>query len=305
MGEQGTDAAASGPIYIGGAGRSGKTLVRWMLASHSRIAVSRRTAMWTEFYGRFGDLADPDNLERCLRAMLERRHIAELGTDLEQLRRNLLVGTPTYARLFTLFHEQYATRAGKARWGDQTGLAEGYAAEIFAQQPQARFLHLIRDPRDVVGARLERGPRRPGAVGRITGIWRSSAASALRNRRRYTGRYHVIRYEDLVASPEATMRGVCAFIGEEFQPAMLQMDDVGRYDAVRAASVGGAPISTEFVGRYRRLISRADVALIQSLAEREMILFDYLVDPIRLSPAERIRYAAGWPLSVARMGRSA
>jgi hypothetical protein len=305
MDEHGTDAAALGPIYIGGAGRSGKTLVRWMLASHPRIAVSRRTAMWTGFYGRFGDLADPDNLERCLRTMLQRRHIAELGTDLAQLRRDLLAGPPTYARLFTLFHEQYAKRAGKARWGDQTGLVEGYAAEIFAQQPQARFLHLIRDPRDVVGARLERGPRRPGAVGRITGIWRSSAASALRNRRRYPGRYQVIRYEDLVASPDGTMRAVCAFIGEEFHPAMVRMDGVGRYDAVRAASVSCAPISTEFVGRYRLSVPRADVALIQSLAEREMIPFGYPMDPIRLSLAERIRYAAGWPFSVARMETSA
>jgi hypothetical protein len=80
MGQRGTDAAPAGPIFIGGTSRSGKTLMRWMLSSHPRIVVTRRTEMWTRFYGRFGDLTEPANLERCLRAMLERRQIADLGT---------------------------------------------------------------------------------------------------------------------------------------------------------------------------------------------------------------------------------
>jgi hypothetical protein len=305
MVERGTDSVPKGPIFIGGTSRSGKTLVRWMLSSHPGIVVTRRTAMWTRFYGRFGDLGNPDNLDRCLRAMLERRHIADLGTDLDRLRKDLLLGTPTYGRLFALVHEQYAERSGKGRWGDQSGDVERYAAEIFAQHPHARFVHLVRDPRDVFGAVVERGSRRPGAVGRITATWRSSASFARRNRRRYPGRYEIVRYEDLVVRPAATMRTVCTFIGEEFRAAMLQMEGVRRYDTVRSSSEDGSPITSAFVGRYRDTVAPADIAFIQSVAEHEMIEFGYPPDSMRLSATDRIRYAAGWPLSIARSRSSA
>jgi Sulfotransferase family len=305
VGDRGIDAAPKGPIYVGGASRSGKTLMRWILSSHSRIVVTRRTEMWTRFAAKFGDLADPENLERCLGAMLRRRHIAELEPDLPRLRRDFRAGPATYGRLFGLFHEQYAERSGKPRWGDQTARIERSADQIFSENPRARFLHLVRDPRDRFAALLERGRRRPGAVGQATAVWLASASDALRNQRRYAGRYEVLRYEDLVSGPERTMREVCAFLGEEFEPGILRMDGVRRYDAVRATAEDESAISAAFVGRYRLSVSRADVAFIQSIAGERMLAFEYPLDPLRLTPGERFRYAARWPASIARMRSSA
>jgi hypothetical protein len=305
VGDGGIDAEAEGPIYLGGASRSGKTLVRWILSSHSRIVVTRRTEMWTRFAGMFGDLADPENLQRCLGAMLRRKHIAELEPDLPRLRRDFLAGPATYGRLFALLHEQHAERSGKPRWGDQSAEVGRSAAHILADDPRARFLHLVRDPRDRFAAILERGPHRPGVVGQATATWLASASVALRNRRRYAGRYEVLRYEDLVSRPEGTMREVCAFLGEAFEPAMLRMDGVRRYDAVRAASSSGSALTTAYVGRYREFVSRADIAFIQSIAGRRMLAFDYPLDPIRLTRGERFRYVTRWPASMARMKSSA
>jgi hypothetical protein len=305
MGDRGIEAAPEGPIYVAGAGRSGKTLMRWLLSSHPRIVVTRRTEMWTRFAGRFGDLADPEDLRRCLDSMLRRRHIADLAPDLARLRRDFQRGPATYSRLFGLVHEQYAERSRKPRWGDQTAEVWRHADQILGETPRSRFLHLVRDPRDRFAAVLERGTRRPGAVGLETAVWLASTSVALRNQRRYAGRYQVVRYEDLVSRPEATMREVCAFLDEEFEPAMLRMDCVRRYDAIRAASEDGSAVSTAFVGRYRHTVSRDDIAFIQSLAARRMLALDYALEPIRLSPGERIRYAARWPANIARMRISA
>jgi sulfotransferase family protein len=301
VGHRGIDAAPEGPIYIAGASRSGKTLMRWLLSSHSRIVVTRRTEMWTRFSGRFGDLRDPENVERCLDAMLRRRHIAELQPDLARLRRDFRAGPPTYGRLFALVHEQYAERARKPRWGDQTAEAWRYTDQILAEDRRARFLHLIRDPRDRFGGVLERRPRRLGVIGQETAAWVESASVATRNRDRYPGRYEVVRYEDLVLRPEATMLEVCAFLGEEFEPAMLRMASVKRYDNVRATSETGSAVSTAFVGRYRSALGGDDVEFIQSSASRLMRAFDYPLEPIRLTPHERVRYAARWPANIARM----
>jgi len=291
------------PIFVGGAGRSGKTLVRWMLSSHPRIVVTRRTEMWPRFYERFGDLGRDENLERCLHAMLEREHIARLEPDPERLRSDFRRGDPTYPRLFALVHEQHMERCGKSRWGDQTAMIERFADEILAAYPGARVIHLVRDPRDRFEALLGRGPRRPGAVGHATAGWLLSASLAERNLARYPDSYTVVRYETLVAHPEETLRELCAFLGEDFHPAMLRLDAARRYEEDRAASADGSPISTAYVGRYRHGIGRGDLAFIQTFAGRRMRALGYTPDPIRLSARERIRYATvGWPVGVTRLG---
>ncbi len=138
----------SGPIFIGGAGRSGKTLLRWMLSAHPHVVVSRRTDMWPRFAGRYGDLASPRQLRACVDAMMRRPQIAALGVDVELLLRDFERGEPTYPRLFALVHEQYARRCGKPRWGDQTGLIEYYTPDLVAVYREPRIIHLVRDPRD-------------------------------------------------------------------------------------------------------------------------------------------------------------
>ena len=295
----------TGPIFVGGAGRSGKTLVRWILTSHPRIVVTRRTEMWPRYYERFGDLGSPNNLERCLRAMLGRPQIATLEPDLERLRRDLRQGSATYARLFSLINEQYAERCGKPRWGDQTGLVERFADEIMSAYRGARIVHMVRDPRDRYEALRRRGRRRPGAAGKSTADWLTSVSLAQRNLERYPGSYKVVRYETLVARPEGTIREVCDFLGEGFDRAMLTLSGVSRYDEERAASPDGIPITGAFVGRYRDSIPRSDLAFIQATAAKQMVAFDYHPDPLLLTSSERMRYAASRPLSLARMRRSA
>lgn len=288
-----------GPIFLGGAARSGKTLMRWILSS--RIAVSRRTDMWPRFAGRFGDLGRPENLERCLGAMLRRKQIAQLDPDLDQLRGDFRLGPPTYPRLFALIHEQYAERREKDRWGDQTEFIERFADPLMTAYPGARLIHMIRDPRDRHEALLSRGMRGPGHVGTFTAAWVASAVVTRRNAERYPGSYLVVRYEDLVTRTEETVRNVCAFIGERFDPAMLRMDGVRRYDGERARTADGSPISAEHVGRYH-LVRRRDLAFIQAVAGARMQELGYVGAPIRLTPAERVRGALEWPVGFVQLG---
>ena len=135
----------NGPILLAGVAHSGKTLLRLALSSHPRLAFSRRTYMWTRFYNRYGDLREPRNFERCLAAMLAHKPTRALDPDPNRIRREFRQGEPTYARLFALFHEHYAERLGRSRWGDQLGFVERYADLIFAAYPDARMIHMVRD----------------------------------------------------------------------------------------------------------------------------------------------------------------
>jgi Sulfotransferase family len=289
----------TGPIYVGGATRSGKTLMRWLLSSHSRLAVSRRAEMWPRFYARYGDLAQPGNLELCLQAMLARPQVAALVTDPAQIREDFVRGSATYGRLFALVQEQFAAQSGKPRWGDQSGRIEAFAEPVLAAYPEAKILHLIRDPRDRHEAVAARdGPLRPGAAGQSAASWLRSARLARHNASRWPDNYRVVRYETLVSRPEETVEEVCAFLGEGFEPAMLRLEGARRYDHDRVED-GGSPISTAYVGRYRGRISRADLNFIQRVTGRRMDDFGFALAPVPIRMRQRSRLAVHWPVNLA------
>ena len=248
-----------GPIIIGGPDRCGKTLIRSVLAAHPNIAIPDvGSNMWTYFYGQFGDLGRSVNFERCLAAMLRYKHVRFLKPDANRIRREFRQGQPTYGRLFALFHEHYAERQGKPRWGDQTGLVERYADAVFAAYPTAKMIHMVRDPRDRYEASLARWPNGKGRTGGATARWLYSVGLAKRNQKRYPDRYWVVQYETLVRQPEVTVRAACAFLGEQYTPAMLTLEAASKFrnQAVHPpdGSHEGSGISTAFVGRFRSAV---------------------------------------------------
>ena len=105
--------------------------------------MTRRTNLWTHFYGQYGDLGHPKNFERCLAMMLRYKRIVRLQPDPERVRREFYQGEPSYARLFALLESHYAERQGKTRWGDKSLNTERYADLIFDAYPQAvSYTHL-------------------------------------------------------------------------------------------------------------------------------------------------------------------
>jgi hypothetical protein len=177
--------------------------------------------MWPRHYNRYGPLDDDKNLAAALDHMLADPNIRALMSNRQDIESEFRAGPSTYAHLFTVFHANNANRLGKRRWGDQLGRVERYAVPIFAGHPQARFIHMVRDPRDRFAAVRVGSRGRWGKLGWETAQWRDSVELAQRNQSRYSGRYLTIRYDDLVNDTERTLWAVCAFLEEKLNPAML------------------------------------------------------------------------------------
>jgi hypothetical protein len=287
-----------GPIFIGGLGSSGKTLLGLMLSSHPNVALTRRTFLWSDFYNRYGDIGQFNNFERCLTAILHHRPIRVLKPDPARIRREFWLGEPTYARLFALLHDHYAQGVGKARWGNQTRLVVRYVDLILAAYPEARIIHMIRNPRDRYEASLISSPFQIGKVGPATATWLDSTALAKRNQQRYPERHKVVRYETLMCSPEETLREICTFLEEEFAPGILAMKDALRFDENK-----GNEAEADFskTGIFGRGMSEREVAVMQAGARRAMLTYGYQLQPVELSLRDRLLlYFLDWPVSLAR-----
>jgi sulfotransferase family protein len=294
-----------GPVFVAGLERSGTSLMYALLATHPNIAMTRRTNLWTHFFGQYGDLARSENFERCFAMMQRYRRLVVLDPDWERLRREFLAGPATYERLFALLEAQFAQRHGKPRWGDKSLNTERYAEHIFAAYPGARVLHMIRDPRDRYASSKTRWQVRRGGVGAGTAEWLASARYATHAEQRFGDQYRVVRYETLVTSPERAVRDICGFIGEPYAPNMLSLAAVPKFRDHGNSSYGQAAtngISSSSIGRYREVLSERDVACIQLLAGREMARYGYEPDDVRMSVGGRVLLAGeNVPVEVARL----
>ncbi len=142
--------------------------------------------------------------------------------------------------------------------------------------PDAAFLGIVRDPRDVVASQQGRGFQR--SVKSIAGHWRDYYERFHRFSRLHPGRSLVVRYEDLVADPEPQYARIFGLLGLEYG------DEVRRYWDSKASvhhtrhnnapAVGRQPFTTS-VSRWREDLQPADLATVERVCRRAMTRFDY------------------------------
>lgn len=277
-----------------------------MLASHPNISMVRRTNMWRYFYHRYGDLSDPGNFEHCLTDMARYSRMRHLKPDPERIRREFQQGQPTYGRLFALFHRHNAERLGKSRWGDKSLHAEHFAGQIIAEFPDAKIVHMSRDPRDRYASVRKRHGQDSRRVGAATARWLISMQAARHNLKHFPGNYHIVQFEILASQPESTAREVCEFIEEPFSPTMLTLQGAQDYQDRGANSSFGTieqgVISTRPIGRYREVLSNEEIAFIQTFCKGAMKAFGYPFSPVKFSPKQSLKYYLYYlPVNLARM----
>jgi hypothetical protein len=169
-------------------------------------------------------------------------------------------------RMYLDFQAAYLERRGKARWADKTPTYTPRLEFIDELFPTAQYVHLVRDGHDVVASHRERWGWRAGARA-ANSIWVSYVRAARAfGRALPSDRFHELRYEDLVGSPEVTARALFAFLGEEWDPAVLQYQDRdhdttdrhARFTEARRAEGGeDATIYRSRVGAGRRSLDPA------------------------------------------------
>jgi hypothetical protein len=267
-----------------GVGRSGTTLLRLMLDAHPELAIPPETHFVPELIsraqagGRAGDLVGE---------IVGSRGWADFGIEAEPLRaRARALGDGDAAGVLRAFYGLCAERRGKQRWGDKTPIYVAHMRTIAAELPEARFVHMIRDGRDVALSRRSRGMGAGKPIGDAARLWRRRIENARKQSRRLCDRYLELRYEDLVAEAEPELRRICALIELEFDPAMLdyhrgagdRLAELGDLDATggrrarsaaerrEAHALATRPPQVERAGGWRERMGHADLAQFEAEA---------------------------------------
>jgi hypothetical protein len=222
--------------FVVGCGRSGTTLLRAMVDGHPEMAVPPES----HFIVTLAD--EPFDPRSFLARLSSSERFALWGLDHRALQTALRrSGSSGYADAVRTVFECYAAGQGKPRWADKTPGYVLHVARLVELFPEAVIVHMIRDGRDVAASFLELGWA--STIEEAALHWRLRVG---RGRRAGValpgGRYHEIRYEDLVVDPEPPLRTFCGAASLPFDAAMVDHAD-------RAAEVVGTTSHPSYHGR--------------------------------------------------------
>jgi hypothetical protein len=205
--------------FVVGVGRSGTTLLRLMLDAHPELTIPPETHFAPQLIRAAGKRRA--SAEGLTEIIASQRQWGDFGLDEARLRERIAAHDPLDAGgALRAFYGLYAERVGKPRWGDKTPIYVEHMREIASVLPEARFIHLIRDGRDVALSRIRRALEEPPPVDRIAKSWCRRIRDARKQARRLP-HYLELRYEDLVTDTEPTLRRVCEFVELPYDTAML------------------------------------------------------------------------------------
>jgi hypothetical protein len=228
-------------VFIVGCPRSGTTLLQRILDCHPQVAITPEThwiPRWYEKKKGKGITADGFVRRKLVRKLFTFPRFTELGIDRAEIEPLIKPrGTVSYSRFISALFDLYGKKRGKLLVGDKT---PGYARNLntlHALWPAAKFVHLIRDGRDVCLSVLSwqraRGWKASQGAARFS-VWAESplCAAALwwdwhvrlareAGRVFAPGVYAEVRYEDLVADPPAECRKLCNLLDIPYEDSML------------------------------------------------------------------------------------
>ncbi len=219
------------PIIVG-CGRSGTTLLRRILTSHSMLAIPYEShfivamgddAVRPRYETRYGF-----DSERFFADLLAQPAVRRWSLPEEELRAMLIESPPpNFAEAVRNVFGLYARLKGKLRYGDKTAVYVLSIPMLSTLFPEARFIHVIRDGRDVALSWMVTGwDFGPETVEEAALYWRYHVQRGRRTGS-YLGpeRYLEVHYEQLVTHPRSVVERLCEFIDLEFDPAMLTRTD--------------------------------------------------------------------------------
>ncbi len=292
-----TPATSSAPVFVMSAARSGSTMLSLTLGRIPGMISLPETNFWV-FKERQAsrDLSRPGDRATVADAWIADQKIGRWTIDLPRLRSDIAADGTTWRRIFELTVSRYSEDTGS---GDPNALlwCEKSPPHVFRRDsiledfPEARFIHLVRDPRAVASS-LKHCSWATSNVYAAARLWRESAGRLV-DRPDAVG----VSYEEFVQDPDAMLQRISEFLGLRFDPSLMAVQSgfAGIKTDAGAAQAGG-PVSAAGVDKWRKRLSKPDrdLAVIQHVCGDEMARRGYELLPAKRDLTFRLRLAHGW-----------
>jgi hypothetical protein len=286
------------PLFILGLPRSGTTLTQSLLDGHPQLLTDMGDSRFFKWYrlARGKPFAEQVHLAE--------RHLLHMWRPEGAYYQHLLGHIPHEAVFHHFrelldqsdkepkdFLESYILAIGLAEgsldddthyWVEKTPRNEYYLAKLVDWWPDAHFIHVIRDPRDVMASykmRAIKNERPVPAVGALAFAWGKSVRQGIKYEERLgSNRYLFVRYEDLVSHLEQQLQRVTSFLNIRDEPS-LRKPTKGHgeipWGGNAATGTKRFRVHQKRTKKWESELSDAEVRALEALLRKEMAGMDY------------------------------
>ena len=273
------------PFFIIGSGRSGNTLLRSILSGNSDISIppeSYRIPFAIKRFHIFNNRSWKEIVYEVLSEFENCREFYTWNIDIKDVQKRLENISESKRTLSNIFDELFCTYSekhsqGSKIWGDKTPMNTLYLDWIGSVFPNSKFIHIIRDGRDVASSYIKMG--RYDTILEAANRWIKSIELASSFGSKIKENYMEIRYEDLVTKPEEIIKKTCDFINIVYDPEMLdhtkQVEKLGDTNKDHHSNLS-KPISSDSIGKWKNNLSESDQRSITKLLSNHLQRLGYV-----------------------------
>jgi hypothetical protein len=267
------------PVFIVGCDRSGTTLLRLMLNQSPILHIPQESKFLVALHKNqelYGDFTQAYQRWFFIRDLQTNQATSKTFTfpifnlTQEEAEANLAKAAPTnFAGAAATMFSTSALKYNKQRWGDKTPHQIQNIPFLAQAFPDAKFIHVIRDGRDVAVS-IRKAGWRGGKILEIARYWKKQveagrSAGVLLG----TNRYFEVFYEQLIEQPETTLKNLCNWLELEYTPQMLKYYVTANENIPKEHSnlfeLTNKPLDTSRVYAWKRQLSHQEVAEFESV----------------------------------------
>lgn len=282
-------------VFIVGCPRSGTTLLQEMLNMHPDIAIAPELFFLRLIYSKrnkVGDLSQESAQNRLIQKIYQINGFKELQWESQNFRTWLADNVQTYSELYRGILDYFGEKKRATVRGEKTPNNVLYMDTITELIPDAKFIHIIRDPRAVVKS----WKTIPWSTGTIVGDakkWRKYEEAYYKTNSQIKDNSLSIRYEDLVEKPEFTLKKLMSLLNRDYIPEMLSFYQhfPTSYSTTKEPwkEKTHSPLDPDRLYQWQQELHSEEISKIEGICHKIMIQWDY---PMQSTWWDRSKY---WP----------
>src|SRR5438309_4910139 len=222
------------PVFIVGCPRSGTSFLYHLLLSAGGFAeFHTQMNVYDVLEPIYGDLGTLKNKRAAIREWLRSKAFRVSGLDSVAIEEKIMAECHGASDFLRIIMEEIALRQGVDRWIDSTPTNIPHMLRIRADFPDAQFVHIIRDPRDVALSLDKRAWSRPLPWDKTRSLlaaglyWEWIVRRGRRLGALTAPNYMKVRYEDLVEKPGETLAQIGKFLHQDLDYGRIQQVGIG------------------------------------------------------------------------------
>jgi hypothetical protein len=284
------------PVFIVGCDRSGTTLLRLMLNQSPILHIPQESRFLVALHKNqelYGDFTQSYQRWFFIRDLQTNQATSKTFTfpifnlTLEEAEASLVKAAPTnFAGAAATIFTASALKCNKQRWGDKTPHQIQHLPFLAQAFPDAKFIHVIRDGRDVAVS-IRNAGWRGGKILEIARYWKKQVEAG-RSAGVLLGadRYFEVFYEQLIEQPETTLKSLCNWLEIEYTPQMLNYYVTAHDNIPKEHSnlfeLTNKPLDTSRVYAWKRQLSHQEVADFESVTDELLNTLGYKLSGVRI-----------------------